>query len=176
LLRRYFARLDSFDENETESNRELKVSDEQSRAQHERDADGDDRDEELAHVSLYQNGSASAFPRLSRSIRGRALQPCRRDPSHSSPPGRRISFRNIGSCSRQETIMVALVLLAANMPAMICAVCSTFLACKERSQWVWFAALAVLAGFGGHAPGGAADRSACVSAEVEGSVRVAPGT
>jgi hypothetical protein len=28
------------------------------------------------------------------------------------------------------------------------AVCSAFLAYKERLQWVWFAALAVLAGFG----------------------------
>jgi hypothetical protein len=45
--------------------------------------------------------------------------------------------------------MVALVLLAANMPATVCAVCSAFLAYKERSQWVWFAALSVLAGFGG---------------------------
>jgi hypothetical protein len=69
LSQRDFTRRDSFNENETESNRELKVSDEQSCAQHERDADGDDRDEELAHGSLYQNGSASAFSRLSRSIR-----------------------------------------------------------------------------------------------------------
>jgi hypothetical protein len=53
--------------------------------------------------------------------------------------------------SRQEIIMVALVLLAANMPATVCAACSAFLAYKERSQWVWFAALSVLAGFGGQA-------------------------
>ena len=44
--------------------------------------------------------------------------------------------------------MLALVLLAIGMPAMVCAVCSPFLAYKERPQWVWFAALAVLAGFG----------------------------
>ena len=35
--------------------------------------------------------------------------------------------------------MLALVLLAIGMPAMVCAVCSA---------WIWFATLAVLAGFG----------------------------
>jgi hypothetical protein len=75
-----FAHVDSFEENKTESNRELKLSDEQGRAQHERDADGDDRDKEFTHVSLYQNQSASAFLRLSRSIAGRAL-PFRHEPA-----------------------------------------------------------------------------------------------
>jgi hypothetical protein len=68
LPRRDFACVDSFDENETESNRELKVSDEHSHAQHECDAEDDDRDEEFSHGSLYQNEPAGAFPRLSRSI------------------------------------------------------------------------------------------------------------
>jgi len=31
----------------------------------------------------------------------------------------------------------------------VCAICSAFLAYKERPQWVWFAVLAVLAEIGG---------------------------
>jgi len=32
---------------------------------------------------------------------------------------------------------------------MFCASCATFLAYKERRQWVWFAGFSVLAGVGG---------------------------
>jgi len=45
--------------------------------------------------------------------------------------------------------MLAWVLLVANLPTIVCTVCSAFLAYKERPQWVWFAGLAVLAGIGG---------------------------
>lgn len=45
--------------------------------------------------------------------------------------------------------MLALVLLVASTPTIVCAICSAFLAYKERPQWVWFAALAVLAEIGG---------------------------
>lgn len=45
--------------------------------------------------------------------------------------------------------MLAWVLLVANMPTIVCTICSAFLACKERPQWVRFAGLAVLAGIGG---------------------------
>ena len=45
--------------------------------------------------------------------------------------------------------MLAQVLLIASLPSMFCAGCATFLAYKERKQWVWFAALSVLAGVGG---------------------------
>jgi hypothetical protein len=41
--------------------------------------------------------------------------------------------------------MLAWVLLVANMPTIVCTICSAFLACKESLQWVWFAVLAVLA-------------------------------
>jgi hypothetical protein len=41
--------------------------------------------------------------------------------------------------------MLALVLLVASTLTIACAICSAFLAYKERPQWVWFAALAVLA-------------------------------
>ena len=44
--------------------------------------------------------------------------------------------------------MLALVLLMASLPSMFCIGCATFLAYKERGQWVWFAALSVVAGFG----------------------------
>ena len=47
--------------------------------------------------------------------------------------------------------MLAWVLLVANMPTIVCTICSAFLAYKERPQWVWFAGLAVLAGIGGAA-------------------------
>jgi hypothetical protein len=40
-------------------------------------------------------------------------------------------------------------LLVANLLTIVCAICSAFLACKERPEWVWFAGLAVLAGVGG---------------------------
>jgi hypothetical protein len=45
--------------------------------------------------------------------------------------------------------MLAWVLLTVSTPTMVCAICSAFLAYKERPQWVWFAALAVLAEIGG---------------------------
>ena len=41
--------------------------------------------------------------------------------------------------------MLALVLLVANAPTIVCTICAAFLAYKERPQWVWFAGLAVLA-------------------------------
>jgi len=45
--------------------------------------------------------------------------------------------------------MLAQIILIASLPSMLCAGCATFLAYKERRQWVWFAALSVLAGAGG---------------------------
>jgi hypothetical protein len=45
--------------------------------------------------------------------------------------------------------MLAWVLLVANMPTIVCAICSAFLAYKERPQWAWLAVLAVLAEIGG---------------------------
>lgn len=45
--------------------------------------------------------------------------------------------------------MLAQVLLIATLPSMFCAGCATFLAYKERKQWVWFAGLSILAGIGG---------------------------
>jgi len=45
--------------------------------------------------------------------------------------------------------MLAWVLLVANMPSIVCTICSAFLAYKERPQWVWFAVLAVLTEIGG---------------------------
>jgi hypothetical protein len=67
--------------------------------------------------------------------------------------GRTVLFeRHAGlraSASFREVEMLAWVLLAANMPTVVCTICSAFLAYKERPQWVWFAGLAVLAGIGG---------------------------
>ena len=45
--------------------------------------------------------------------------------------------------------MLALVMLVASTPTIVCAICSAVLAYKERPQWVWFAALAVFAEIGG---------------------------
>jgi hypothetical protein len=45
--------------------------------------------------------------------------------------------------------MLAQVLLIASLPSIFCAGCATFLAYKERKQWIWFAVLSVLAGIGG---------------------------
>jgi hypothetical protein len=45
--------------------------------------------------------------------------------------------------------MLAQIILIASLPSMLGAGCATFLAYKERRQWVWFAALSVLAGVGG---------------------------
>jgi hypothetical protein len=47
--------------------------------------------------------------------------------------------------------MLAFVLLVASTPVMVCAFCSVFLAYKDRFRWMWFAALLVLAEFGGFA-------------------------
>ena len=45
--------------------------------------------------------------------------------------------------------MLAWILLVASAPTIVSAICSAFLAYKERPQWVWFAVLAVLAEIGG---------------------------
>ena len=45
--------------------------------------------------------------------------------------------------------MLAWILLVASAPTIVCAICSAFLAYKERPQWVWFAVLAVFAEIGG---------------------------
>jgi hypothetical protein len=45
--------------------------------------------------------------------------------------------------------MLAQVILLATLPSMFCAGCAAFLAYRERKQWIWFAALSVLAGAGG---------------------------
>ena len=45
--------------------------------------------------------------------------------------------------------MLAWILLVASAPTIACAICSAFLAYKERPQWVWFAVLAALAEIGG---------------------------
>jgi len=44
--------------------------------------------------------------------------------------------------------MLAQVLVIASLPSMFCVGCATFLAYKERKQWVWFAGLSVLSGAG----------------------------
>lgn len=67
--------------------------------------------------------------------------------------GRTVLFRRHASlcvsASLPEVETLAWVLLVANMPTIVCTICSAFLAYKERPQWVWFAGLAVLAGIGG---------------------------
>ena len=45
--------------------------------------------------------------------------------------------------------MLALVVLAAALPSLMCLGSSAFLAYKERSQWAWFAALSIITGWGG---------------------------
>jgi hypothetical protein len=45
--------------------------------------------------------------------------------------------------------MLAWIVFAAIAPSLVCLGSSAFLAYKERSQWVWFAALSVVTGFGG---------------------------
>ena len=45
--------------------------------------------------------------------------------------------------------MLAWILLVASAPTIVSAICSAFLAYKERPQWVWFGVLAVLAEIGG---------------------------
>jgi hypothetical protein len=67
--------------------------------------------------------------------------------------GRTVLFRwhasLCASASLRGVEMLAWVWLVANMPTIVCTICSAFLAYKERPQWVWFAGLAVLAGIGG---------------------------
>jgi hypothetical protein len=45
--------------------------------------------------------------------------------------------------------VLAWIVFAATAPSMLCVVSSAFLAYKDKAQWVWFAALAVVGGFGG---------------------------
>lgn len=45
--------------------------------------------------------------------------------------------------------MVALMIICANLPSMLAVACAALLVLKDRKQWVWFAGLAVLAGFAG---------------------------
>ncbi|MGL9622877.1 hypothetical protein QRQ56_33365 [Bradyrhizobium sp. U531] len=45
--------------------------------------------------------------------------------------------------------MVALMIACAGLPSMFATACATLLALKDRKQWVWFAGLAILAGFAG---------------------------
>ncbi|PIT05151.1 hypothetical protein TSA1_33690 [Bradyrhizobium nitroreducens] len=45
--------------------------------------------------------------------------------------------------------MIVLMIFCASLPSMFAAACATLLALKDRKQWVWFAGLAVLAGFAG---------------------------
>ena len=45
--------------------------------------------------------------------------------------------------------MLAWVVLAATAPSLVCFGSSAYLAYKEKSQWMWFAAFAFVAGYGG---------------------------
>jgi hypothetical protein len=45
--------------------------------------------------------------------------------------------------------MLAWILLVVCTPTIVSTTCSAFLAYQERPQWIWFAALAVLAEIGG---------------------------
>ena len=45
--------------------------------------------------------------------------------------------------------MLAWIVFVATAPSLLCLGSSAFLANKDKPQWVWFAALAVVAGFGG---------------------------
>ena len=45
--------------------------------------------------------------------------------------------------------MLALVVLTATAPSLLCIGSSAFLAYREKSQWVWFAAMSLIAGCGG---------------------------
>jgi hypothetical protein len=48
-----------------------------------------------------------------------------------------------------ENFNMGFILFAASLPAIVCVGASAFLAYKDRSQWMWFAALSVLAEYGG---------------------------
>jgi hypothetical protein len=45
--------------------------------------------------------------------------------------------------------MLAWIVLAATAPSLVCLGSSAYLAAKDKAQWMWFAALSVVAGFGG---------------------------
>jgi hypothetical protein len=45
--------------------------------------------------------------------------------------------------------MLAWIVSVAIAPSMLCLGSSAFLAYKDKTQWVWFAALSVVVGFGG---------------------------
>jgi hypothetical protein len=45
--------------------------------------------------------------------------------------------------------MAALIVACAGLPSIFATACAALLALKDRKQWVWFAGLAVLAGFAG---------------------------
>lgn len=45
--------------------------------------------------------------------------------------------------------MLAWIVLAATAPALLCLGASAYLAYKDKYQWIWFAAFALVAGFGG---------------------------
>jgi hypothetical protein len=45
--------------------------------------------------------------------------------------------------------MIPLLIITTTLPSMFAAGCAAMLALKDRKQWVWFAGLAVLAGFAG---------------------------
>jgi hypothetical protein len=45
--------------------------------------------------------------------------------------------------------MLAWIVLAATAPALLCLGASAFLSYKGKSQWIWFAAFSLVAGFGG---------------------------
>ena len=68
-----------------------------------------------------------------------------RDARHSVPQASTLASQNSLTGGRDA----GQVLLIASLPSMFCASCATFLAYKERRQWVWFAGFSVLAGVGG---------------------------
>lgn len=45
--------------------------------------------------------------------------------------------------------MIVSMILCASLPSMFAVACAALLALKDRKQWVWFAGLAVLAGYAG---------------------------
>jgi len=45
--------------------------------------------------------------------------------------------------------MLALVVLAATASSLLCIGSSAYLAYKDKSQWVWFAAMSFIVGWGG---------------------------
>jgi hypothetical protein len=45
--------------------------------------------------------------------------------------------------------MLALIILTANAPTLLCIGASAYLAAKGKSQWPWFAAMSFFAAYGG---------------------------